>query len=74
MCGKDKMKKKIISVVLPSYNEEGNIEKIYLEVTKLFKNQLKKYDYEIVFIDNDSKDKTRDIIRKICKNNRKHCK
>jgi len=65
------MKKKIISVVLPSYNEEGNIEKIYLEVTKLFKNQLKKYDYEIVFIDNDSKDKTRDIIRKICKKDKK---
>ena len=65
------MKKKIISIVLPSYNEEGNIEKIYLEVTKLFKNQLKKYDYEIVFIDNDSKDKTRDIIRKICKKDKK---
>ena len=27
LCGKDKMKKKkVISVVLPSYNEEGNIE------------------------------------------------
>lgn len=64
-------KKKLISIVLPSYNEEGNIEKMYIEVTKLFKNQLKKYEYEIVFIDNDSKDKTRDIIRKICKKDKK---
>ena len=64
-------KKKTISIVLPSYNEEGNIEKIYIEVTKLFKNQLKKYEYEIVFIDNDSKDRTRDIIRKICKKDKK---
>ena len=64
-------KKKLISIVLPSYNEEGNIEKIYIEVTKLFKNQLKKYEYEIVFIDNDSKDRTREIIRKICKKDKK---
>lgn len=64
-------KKKVISVVLPSFNEEGNIEKIYIAVTKLFKSQLKKYDYEIVFIDNDSKDNTRNIIRKICKKDKK---
>lgn len=64
-------KKKLISIVLPSYNEEGNIEKMYIEVTKLFKHQLKKYEYEIVFIDNDSKDRTRDIIRKICKKDKK---
>lgn len=60
-------KKKTISVVLPSYNEEGNIEQIYIEILKLFKSQLKKYNYEILFIDNDSKDNTRSIIRKICK-------
>ena len=71
LCGKDKMKKKVISVVLPSFNEEGNIEKIYIAVTSLFKSQLKKYGYEIVFIDNDSKDKTREIIRKICKKDKK---
>lgn len=65
------MKKKVISVVLPSFNEEGNIEKIYIEVTKLFKKQLKSYNYEIIFIDNDSKDNTRNIIRKICKKDKK---
>lgn len=63
----DMKKKKTISVVLPSYNEEGNIEQIYIEILKLFKSQLKKYNYEILFIDNDSKDNTRSIIRKICK-------
>ena len=68
LCGKVKMKrKKIISVVLPSFNEEGNIEKIYIEIVKLFKLKLKPYQYEILFIDNDSKDNTRNIIRKICK-------
>ena len=63
----DMKKKKTISVVLPSYNEEGNIEQIYIDILKLFKSQLKKYNYEILFIDNDSKDNTRSIIRKICK-------
>ena len=71
LCGKDKMdKKKLISIVLPSYNEEGNIEKIYSAVTNLFIGQLNKYDYEIIFIDNDSKDRTREIIRQICKNDK----
>ena len=42
-----------------------------IAVTSLFKSQLKKYGYEIVFIDNDSKDKTREIIRKICKKDKK---
>lgn len=65
------MKKKLISVVLPSFNEEGNIEKIYFEIIKLFKKQLKRFNYEIVFIDNDSKDNTRNIIRKICKKDKK---
>ena len=64
-------KRRKISIVLPSYNEEENIERIYIEVVKLFTKQHKKYDYEIIFIDNDSKDKTRDIIRKICKKDRK---
>lgn len=64
-------KKKLISFVLPTYNEEGNIERMYIEVTRLFKTQLKKYEYEIVFIDNDSKDRTRDIIKKICKKDKK---
>ena len=66
-----KSKKKTISVVLPSYNEEGNIFNIYTDIVNLFKQKLKKYDYEIVFIDNDSKDNTRDIIRIICKKDKK---
>ena len=32
----------------------------------MFKKNLENYQYEIIFIDNDSKDKTRDIIRKMC--------
>ena len=62
--------KKLISVVLPCYNEEGNVEKISNEVIKLFETELKKYKYEIIFIDNDSKDDTRNILRRLCKKNK----
>ena len=64
-------KKKLISMVIPCYNEEGNVEAISTEIVKLFKKELAKYDYEIIFIDNDSKDKTRELIRKICKKDKK---
>ena len=64
------MDKKLISVVLPCYNEEGNVEKIAEAIIKLFDNELNRYDYEIIFIDNDSKDHTRDILRLMCKKNK----
>ncbi|MCQ2609959.1 MAG: glycosyltransferase family 2 protein, partial [Lachnospiraceae bacterium] len=40
-------------------------------VLDVLKKKLSKYDYEIIFIENDSKDKTRDIIRSICKKDKK---
>ncbi|MBP3200796.1 MAG: glycosyltransferase family 2 protein [Lachnospiraceae bacterium] len=63
--------KKLISFVIPCFNEEGNVENISKEIIKLFDNDLSNYDYELLFIDNDSKDRTRDIIRSLCSNNKK---
>ena len=56
--------KKTISVMIPCYNEEENVRPIYEAV----KEQLLKlpYDYEILFIDNKSQDRTREILREIC--------
>lgn len=56
--------KKTISVMIPCYNEEENVRPIYEAV----KEQLLKlpYDYEILFIDNKSQDRTRAILREIC--------
>lgn len=61
---------KTISVMLPTYNEEGNVKEIYEEIKNIFLNELSDYNYEIVFIDNKSKDNTRNIIREICKNDK----
>jgi len=57
---------KTISVMIPCYNEEENIRAITEAVRNELKTSLPEYDYEIVIIDNKSKDHTRDIIRKLC--------
>lgn len=57
---------KLISIMIPCYNEEENIRGIVEAVENEFKTNLPQYDYEIVIIDNKSKDKTREIIRAIC--------
>ncbi len=61
---------KTISVMLPTYNEEGNVKEIYEAIKNIFLNELFDYNYEIVFIDNKSKDNTRNILREICKNDK----
>ena len=57
---------KCISILIPTYNEEENVGPLADAVRGLFKNELREYRYEIVFIDNDSSDKTRSMIRKLC--------
>ena len=51
----------LITVVTPTYNEEQNIEKIYLEVKNVF-NELDNVNYNHLFIDNDSKDNSQNIL------------
>ncbi len=58
--------KKKISVVLPCYNEEENARPIYEAVRDVLVKECPSYDYEILFIDNKSSDRTADIIRSIC--------
>ncbi len=62
---------KKISVLIPCYNETENVEPMSEELVALFKEQLPQYDYEIVFIDNDSTDGTREKLRKICSQNKR---
>ncbi|MBR4786470.1 MAG: glycosyltransferase [Bacteroidales bacterium] len=62
---------KKISILIPCYNEEENVFAISEAVTEELQKSLPNYDYEIVFIDNDSQDNTRPLIREICKNNPK---
>ena len=60
------MSNKKISVMIPCYNEKDNINAIVDAVKNEFKENLPQYNYEIVIIDNKSTDGTRELIRKIC--------
>lgn len=57
---------KVISVMIPCYNEEENARPIYEAVRDQIRGCLPEYDYEVLFIDNKSQDKTRQIIEEIC--------
>lgn len=62
---------KKISVLIPCYNEEENVVPISKAVTEILEGELSEYDYELVFIDNYSTDRTRDLLRMICGQNPK---
>ena len=62
---------KKICVLIPTYNEEDNVVNVVEKLEEIImKNDLRKYDYEIVFIDNCSTDNTRNILKDICSKNR----
>lgn len=61
-----------LSLVVPCYNEEGNV-KIFAEtVEKAFKNQIQ--DYEIIFINDGSKDNTIEKLKELLKNKQQNIK
>ena len=53
------------SVILPVYNEQGNLNSLYKRVTKVLVD-LKK-EYEVIFINDGSHDKTKDILEDLHK-------
>ena len=55
---------KLISIVTPCYNEEGNVEKIYIQVKEIFSKK-NGYHHEHVFIDNSSTDRTAFILKEL---------
>jgi glycosyltransferase involved in cell wall biosynthesis len=58
--------KKLISIVVPTYNEESNVVLLHEKIKEELKNNVSNYSYEIIFIDNYSKDKTREKLQEIC--------
>lgn len=62
---------KKISILVPCYNEEENVVPLSEEIVKTLTTQLPQYDYELVFIDNCSKDTTRAKIIMLCEQNKK---
>mgnify|MGYP000691490983 CR=1 FL=1 len=61
---------KKVSVVIPMYYEEEVANECYKKVSKILMS-LENYDYEIIFINDGSKDKTLDILEDIAKKDEK---
>jgi len=59
-------KRKLISVVTPCYNEQGNVAELTKRVKEVFKT-FPSYNYEHIFIDNASTDNTVKILNDIAK-------
>ena len=55
-------KKNLLSVIVSCYNEEKALPFFYEEVCKVL-NTISQIDYELIFIDDDSKDNTLNIIK-----------
>lgn len=62
-----------ISILVPCFNEEENVVPMSRALTELMCNSLAQYEYEIVFIDNHSQDRTRVLLEEICRTD-KHIK
>jgi len=58
---KEQKKMISLSIVVPVYNEEGNVEELHKEIKEVCEKA--NYDYEIIFINDGSSDKTDEICR-----------
>ena len=55
---------KKISFIIPSFNEEGNVEQLHKEVSEITKS-IANYEFEYIFVENGSLDKTLEILLKL---------
>ena len=58
------MSKKLISIVVPMYNEESTLEMLYEELNNVTW-AMPEYSFEYVFINDGSKDRTAEILREL---------
>ena len=59
-----------ITVIVPCYNEEAALPIFYEEIEKISK-EMKNVDFEYLFVNDGSKDKTLDILRELSKKDKK---
>lgn len=62
--------KELISIIVPCYNEEDSLPIFYKEIDKVAK-EMEKVDFEFIFINDGSKDKTLSILRDLSKKDKR---
>ena len=69
--GERQLKK--ISITIPCYNEEENVYPLHDALVEMFERDLPNYEYELLYIDNCSSDRTRELLKELGKQD-KHVK
>lgn len=67
LCIKKENKMEKISIVVPCYNEEKNINNFYEEMIKTLEKVKENYSYEIIFVNDGSNDQTEIEVKKVRK-------
>ena len=63
---------KKISIIIPAYNEEESLPILYDRIKKLMES-MNNYAFEILFVNDGSKDKTIEIIKQIREEDKRIC-
>ena len=63
---------KKISIIIPAYNEEESLPILYERLNKLM-NEITNYEFEVLFINDGSKDKTIEIIKELRQKDNRIC-
>ena len=64
------MAKEKISIIVPCYNEEESLPIFYEEIISIAKS-MKKVDFEFLFVDDGSRDKTLEVMRSLSKKDKR---
>ena len=63
---------KKISIIIPAYNEEESLPLLYERLDKLM-NSIPNYEFEVLFVNDGSKDKTLEIIKELRERDKRIC-
>ena len=62
---KEMQKKELISIVIPCYNEEESLPLFYAEMCKVMEEMREQVDFELILVDDGSRDGTLRISKKL---------
>ena len=63
---------KKVSIIIPAYNEEESLPHLYERLNKLI-NDMQQYEFEILFVNDGSKDKTIELIKEYREKDSRYC-